>query len=89
VAGIADIVESELAVGDIIIATSIVVRDGSANVAPVRWNIRGEHLDPLAIGSSGVLQESADLTGRASNLLSIVVPGIVGDLRNVAHKLRS
>jgi len=89
VAGIADIVESELAVGDIIIATSIEIGNGSTNVAPVRWNIRGEHLDPLTIGSIGVLQESADLSGRASDLLSIVVPGIVGDLRNVGHELPS
>ena len=84
-AGIADIVESELAVRDIIIATSIEVGNlindrehprnavhiiakahGSANVAPVRWNIRGEHLDPLTIRSVGVLQESADLSGGAS-----------------------
>jgi len=66
VAGIADIVESELAVGDIIIATSKVVGNGSANVASVSWNIRGERLDPLTIGSSSVLQESAGLSGRAS-----------------------
>ena|ERR1700733_15349096 len=127
-AGIADIVESELPVGDIIIAASIEVGNlindpdqhrsnaadiiakahGSANVAPVGWNIRGEHLDPLTVGTTGVLQESADLSGRASynikinqttlttlckndptDLLSIVVPGIVGDLRNVARELRS
>jgi len=64
--GIADIVESELSVGDIIIATGrivgnlindprqhrsnvvhIVKAHGSTNVALVRVNIRGEHLDPL------------------------------------------
>ena len=85
-AGSADIVESKLAVGNIIIAASIEVGNlingphqhqsnavdiiakahGSTNVASVSWNIRGEHLDPLTIGSIGVLQESADLSGRAS-----------------------
>jgi len=85
--GIADIVEGELAVVDIIIPTTVVVGNGSAVGAPVSLKLRGERLDPFAIRSSGVLQENADFTVRASDLLSIVEPGIVVKMRNVAHKV--
>ena len=85
-AGVVDIVESELAVGDIIFTLRKVVGGlindprqyrsnavhiiakayRSANLAWVSWNIRSDRLDPLTVGSMGVLQESADLSARAS-----------------------